>query len=678
MLEDQEQAGKWYMTTQYDDDGSEDDEDDEEEDGDEAEVNGTNGGHNGHGTTPEVRINERLLPKLDVDVSLPAPTDLLAHLFPLPGPEIMGNLVLQQCNLWMGNGKSGKSSGLHHDFHDNLYMLVSALRILSTTSGSNAEPISLSKLSGRKRFLIWPPIAHRWLEPVGKVDVVHSNGLIEYDVPGQMPLLADGLTRVESAKWLFRARLRALLEADEMAARMTGEQHVEKGLRKGKGKQTAEQELALLRLREAEVDLYLLQMEGETGQEESEVLSTISSQDTYSELSDLFEQDEEFTDEDEDTTDEKMRDSDDDLKLDGKDDEVDEFSSDEEDSKRTRRSKEGKQSREQESLDEDEYANAQPIKKHRRLSPKLIIPKGHLPGGLRGSLQDLQGDLDSGSDEYADEDEEGALVYIDASTEEDINGEEAAIMTLQMRSEVVARMRGMAGDTLTEEQSQGILDGQLPASNAVEEDLDSDTGDSWPDLDADALEEGEAALEELARLQDKKEGASRKTTQSKHVDDPRSFSRIEPKVIQWFFNKPFDPQTNQPPMLPPSPEDKVYLAPREGCPLPMEIHLKAGQMLYLPASWYHEVTSYSDSQEESGLHMALNYWFHPPTAIRRPNQPVPVQTRGGSRAKEARPDSSQPYLNSEVWDEIRRCVNRKVDAIRRRAAARQQEAQSLP
>ena len=34
--------------------------------------------------------------------------------------------------------------------------------------------------------------------------------------------------------------------------------------------------------------------------------------------------------------------------------------------------------------------------------------------------------------------------------------------------------------------------------------------------------------------------------------------------------------------------------------------LTAGQALYLPAGWFHHVTS------RGGLHMAINYWFHPP------------------------------------------------------------------
>ena len=38
--------------------------------------------------------------------------------------------------------------------------------------------------------------------------------------------------------------------------------------------------------------------------------------------------------------------------------------------------------------------------------------------------------------------------------------------------------------------------------------------------------------------------------------------------------------------------------------------LHAGQMLYLPAGWFHCVTS--QSSQDDRLHLALNYWFHPP------------------------------------------------------------------
>ena len=42
----------------------------------------------------------------------------------------------------------------------------------------------------------------------------------------------------------------------------------------------------------------------------------------------------------------------------------------------------------------------------------------------------------------------------------------------------------------------------------------------------------------------------------------------------------------------------------------LECELKAGEQLYLPCGWFHEVRSYGECAE--GGHLALNYWFHPP------------------------------------------------------------------
>lgn len=143
LLQDPQQRGKWYLTTQYEED-QDDSEDGEDQDGDD-----------GHKDTEDENDEERdddddtysavsnakqniisdngLIGSLDpdekikqphIDPVLPAPTNALSNDFPLR-PSLMPSLVLQQCNLWIGNSKEGKSSGLHHDFHDNLYMLVS-------------------------------------------------------------------------------------------------------------------------------------------------------------------------------------------------------------------------------------------------------------------------------------------------------------------------------------------------------------------------------------------------------------------------------------------------------------------------------------------------------------------------------------------------------------------------
>lgn len=56
----------------------------------------------------------------DVSTMFPPPTTALTKDFPYK-PRLTGNLVLEQVNLWIGRSKDGSSSGLHHDFHDNLY-----------------------------------------------------------------------------------------------------------------------------------------------------------------------------------------------------------------------------------------------------------------------------------------------------------------------------------------------------------------------------------------------------------------------------------------------------------------------------------------------------------------------------------------------------------------------------
>ena len=39
-------------------------------------------------------------------------------------PDLIGQLAPVQYNMWFGRSSAGSSSGLHHDFHDNLYILL--------------------------------------------------------------------------------------------------------------------------------------------------------------------------------------------------------------------------------------------------------------------------------------------------------------------------------------------------------------------------------------------------------------------------------------------------------------------------------------------------------------------------------------------------------------------------
>ncbi|WFD27771.1 hypothetical protein MNAN1_002776 [Malassezia nana] len=148
-LHDPEQEGQFYLTTQY------------EADTDDAVSVATDEGPG-------------------LDPVLPSPTHQLRDDFPLH-PRLLGDLVLQQCNLWIGSGTKQRSSGLHHDFHDNLYLL----------------------LQGHKRFVLFPPSAHEHLFVRGHLTNVHPNGLLVY---GDDSIRPDGLDELDAAHWRVVAR----------------------------------------------------------------------------------------------------------------------------------------------------------------------------------------------------------------------------------------------------------------------------------------------------------------------------------------------------------------------------------------------------------------------------------------------------------------------------------------
>jgi hypothetical protein len=60
----------------------------------------------------------------DADEALPAlmapPLSDVMDCFPLR-PQPVADLLPSSYNVWMGASRSGSSSGLHHDFHDNMY-----------------------------------------------------------------------------------------------------------------------------------------------------------------------------------------------------------------------------------------------------------------------------------------------------------------------------------------------------------------------------------------------------------------------------------------------------------------------------------------------------------------------------------------------------------------------------
>ncbi|OJT14557.1 JmjC domain-containing protein 4 [Trametes pubescens] len=144
----------------------------------------------------------------DAETIFPPPTNALKDEFPIV-PRIMGNLFFQQVNLWLGRSKDGSSSGLHHDFHDNIYCL----------------------LKGRKRFVLFPPSEVKHLYPYGTLVARHPNGLISYE---DIPIRADGLSKRAACT----ARVRALeQQIDSLKAKSKG---------KGKAKSYSKEMKALM------------------------------------------------------------------------------------------------------------------------------------------------------------------------------------------------------------------------------------------------------------------------------------------------------------------------------------------------------------------------------------------------------------------------------------------------
>ena len=92
------------------------------------------------------------------DLMCPPLTALREEGFPLR-PQLFSGLVPASLNLWLGKSSTGSSSGLHHDYHDNLYVL----------------------LRGRKRFCLYSPSSAAYMSTRGNIVHIHKNGMIVYE-----------------------------------------------------------------------------------------------------------------------------------------------------------------------------------------------------------------------------------------------------------------------------------------------------------------------------------------------------------------------------------------------------------------------------------------------------------------------------------------------------------------
>lgn len=127
-------------------------------------------------------------------ISPPLNDKILRDDYPL-NPQLMGKLVVQNVNMWFGTTKEPSTSGLHHDFHDNLYLVV----------------------RGQKTFRLFPPMEYANMYTVGEIVRVHPNGRINYK--GQ-------LTRADGAAVSADAAMDAARALDKVAAKLDDVRYV--------------------------------------------------------------------------------------------------------------------------------------------------------------------------------------------------------------------------------------------------------------------------------------------------------------------------------------------------------------------------------------------------------------------------------------------------------------------
>lgn len=111
--------------------------------------------------------DDRVYLNLQTDNVLEPP--LLQLLGDFSIPPYFKDLKLRCVNLWMGNSDKTMTTPLHHDFNDNLYVVV----------------------EGRKHFTLFPPEQAPNLYQRGQLQGVEPNGIIRYASMSGMPHLSQ-------------------------------------------------------------------------------------------------------------------------------------------------------------------------------------------------------------------------------------------------------------------------------------------------------------------------------------------------------------------------------------------------------------------------------------------------------------------------------------------------------
>jgi hypothetical protein len=186
-----------------------------------------------------------------------APLTRLVGDYPLP-PSLTPNLIVSNVNMWFGYTKSRTTSGLHHDFHDNLYLL----------------------LRGEKEVTLYSPAEAHNLYTVGEIAHIHPNGRINYKDqpthPDGSDLNAENAAAAAARVKAVAARMLAWQQGQEAPGQGQGLGQVQgqglgQGQGQGQGQADEEDEDALEDEMDAALDAVLdAEMDRAEGSEGSE------------------------------------------------------------------------------------------------------------------------------------------------------------------------------------------------------------------------------------------------------------------------------------------------------------------------------------------------------------------------------------------------------------------------
>ena len=218
-----------------------------------------------------------------------------------------------------------------------------------------------------------------------------------------------------------------------------------------------------------------------------------------------------------------------------------------------------------------------------------------------------------------------------------LGAQEAARFRIKALEEKIAVTKGKKEKKNLEALLEEAIDAEMDL--LVEEGGDDDfTG---MELDDEEFPEGEDSDDDQEDTGSIVSSRSRGKGKGKAMDEdhdesgePSSFSRIPTPLLHKHLSLPTTAVSTN--------SDSSTEFDLSKASTPFVVDINPGEMLYLPASWWHEVTSSSPENSKSSVHMAFNYWFYPPDGLKK---------------------FDEPYQDDIVWGYLRGRVSGRVSGM---------------